>query len=217
MCDPSTLGMAAMSAIGTKMQMDAQSEAADRQQAALNAALEQNDQYSQKAEQTALQNAEEYTPETRAQRFDESRTAAGDSLVQSLIGSRESNPVKVGASGRLSQEFSTDKAKASADQYQQSIDMARLMGKMRGASDMLTNEGYKNADYSSQLGLIGRNAQGAYQAAQPGISAAGRVDNGSMLAGGLMSGVGNAGLTSSLGKSMAGMFGKTPAVTIGGG
>lgn len=211
MCDPATIAYGFASLAGTKMQIDAQEEAADRQQAALNAALEQNDQYSQQAEHVAMQNAAEYTPGTRAQRFDEARTAAGDSLAQQLTASREAAPVKLGASGRLSEEFNTDSAKASADQYQQSIDMARLMGKMRGASDMLTNEGYTNADYASQLGLIGRNAQGAYQAAQPGINAAGRVDQGSMLAGGLAQGVGMAGMSSSLGKSMAGMFGNSGA------
>ena len=208
--------MAAMAG-GTAIQATAQNDAADRQQAALNAALEQNDRYSQKAEQTAMQNAAEYAPDTRAQRFEETRTAAGDSLAQQLTAARESAPVKLAASGRLSETFDTESAKSSADQFQKSIDMARLMGKMRGASDMLTEEGYKNADYASQLGIIGRNAQGAYQAAQPGINAAGRVDQGSMLAGGLLQGAGTAGLSSSLGKSMQGMFGGAPKMTIGGG
>jgi hypothetical protein len=71
---------------------------------------------------------------------------------------------------------------------------------------MLMEEGFRNADYASQLSQIGRNAQGTYQAAQPGIAAAGQVNSGKMLGGGLISGVGMAGLSSSLGKGMADMF-----------
>lgn len=210
MCEPistGTLVSAGLMAAGTYMQMQAQEEAAQRQQQALNATLEQQDQYNRAAEQKSMENAQEYQPEKRAQRFENARQEAGDSLVQQLTTAREQAPKTEQASGRLSQEFLTGQAKAAADQFQQSVDMARLMGKMRGPQDMLNEEGYTNADYASQLAVIGRNARGAYQAAQPGIEAAGRADSGSMLAGGMLQGVGTAGLSSRLGKELDGIFG----------
>lgn len=209
---------AALAGAGTKMQMDAQNSAAKRQQQAIDAALRQQDEYSRQAEQTAMKNADEYRPEARMERFEEARQKAGDSLAGQLVKAREQAPVNVaGGGGRLSQTFDAARATAQADQFQRSVDLARMMGKMRGASDMLMEEGFRNADYASQLSQIGRNAQGAYQAAQPGIAAAGQVNSGKMLGGGLISGVGMAGLSSSLGKEMAGLFGKKPVVTIGGG
>ena len=201
MCNPA-IAMLAVSAAGTYMQSEAQNDAADKQQRAINASLEQQDQFSQKAEAKALENADQYDAKDRLVKFDETRQAAGDSLAQQLTTAREAAPQTTQPSGRMSQEFLTGDAKAKADQFEQSINMAQLMGKMRGAGDMLTNEGYKNADYASQLGIIGRNAQGSGQAAQPGIASAGRVDSGSMLAGGLLSGLGSAGLSSGLGAGM---------------
>ena len=96
----------------------------------------------------------------------------------------------------------TGDATAKANQLEQSIANAKLMGNMRGGSDMLTNEGYQNADYASQLGLIGRNAQGSANAAQAGINAAGQVDGTTSMLGGLASGLGTSYLGSKLGKSM---------------
>lgn len=132
------IAMAALSGFGTKMQMDAQNNAANRQQAALQAALERQDRYSEQAERIAMQNAQEYRPDARAARIEMAREAAGDSLAGQPIKAREAAPIKTQAAGRLSQAFNTDAAQSQADQLQESINMARLMGRMRGAGDMLT-------------------------------------------------------------------------------
>lgn len=209
MCDP-TLASIAATAAGGIMQMQAQNEAAERQQRAINAALEQQDTYARAAERAALENAQEYRPEVRTQRFLDTRASAGDSLARQLVTARESAPKVGGEAGRLSEAFLTGQARAEADQLQKSIDMARLMGKVRGTNDMLTNESLVNADFASRLGQIGRNATGAYNAAQPGIAAAGRVNNGAMFAGGLMQGLGSAGMT-----RMGSLFGtQAPAPVI---
>lgn len=208
MCEPTTIAALAVAAGGAYMQSDAQNDAADKQQKAINASLEQQDQMSQKAEQKALENADEYQAKTRLARFDETRADAGDSLAQQLTTSREAAPQTAQPSGRMSQAFLTGDANAKADQFEQSINMAQLMGKMRGAGDMLTNEGYTNADYASQLGIIGRNAQGSAAAAQPGIINAGRVNSGQMALGGGMQAIGTSYLGSSLGKGMNEAIGK---------
>jgi hypothetical protein len=177
---------------GTYVQNEAANDAADRQQAAMNAALEQSDSFSKKAEDTAMLNAQEYAPEARAQRFDTARQDAGESLAQQLTQSREKVTAPEQASGRLSEAFSTASAKSQADQLQTSLDMARAMGRVRGANDMMTEEGLINADYASQLGTIGRNAGGSMNAAGVGINAAGMPDNNQMALGGLAQGLGSA-------------------------
>lgn len=208
MCDAMSAIAAAASLYGSKMQADAQNEAADRQQSAVNASLEQQDQYSKQAEGKALENADQYKADDRLKKFEESRADAGDSLAQSLTSSREAAPAPSQAAGRMSQEFLTGDASAKADQFAKSINMAQLMGKMRGAGDMLTDEGYTNADYASQLGAIGRNAQGSAAAAKPGIIGAGKVDGGAMALGAGLSSIGTGYLGSNLGSGMNEAIGK---------
>ena len=192
MCDFASIAMAAFSAAGSFMQQQAQEEAADRQQDAINAQLEQQDNYNRQAEQKGLENADEYKIEDRTKRFEEARQDAGESLAQNLIKSREEAPASTVASGRLSAAFDADRATKQASQLQDSLNMARLMGNMNGTRQMLGDEAITNANYASDLNTIGRNARGSYSAAQPGIQAAGQVDGGSMALGGLMQGVGSA-------------------------
>lgn len=213
MCGWTYAAAALIAAYGAKTQSDAQNEAADRQQAALNAALEQSDQWNQKAEQKALENADEYKSQDRQQRFEEARQEAGDSLAQNLVKSREEAPSTTVASGKVSDAFTSDRASKLADQFQESIDMARLMGNMKGTGNMLGDEALTNADYASDLNTISRNAKGDWNAAQPGIAAAGKVDSGAMALGGLAQGLGTAYLGSGLGSA----FGSSsPALTSSG-
>lgn len=195
---------AAAAAYGANAQAEATNDAADKQAAAMNAALEQQDQWSRKAEEKAIDNAQEYEMTDRTQKFEDTRQAAGDSLAQSLIKSREQSSAPDQAAGRLSESFTTDRASKLSDQFQESVDMARLMGKMRGTRDMIGNEAITNADYASQMGIIGRNAQGDYSAAQPGIAQAGRVDGTKMATGALMQSLGTSYLASGLGSAFGG-------------
>ena len=213
MCDPMSAGMAAVSLVGAKMQSDAQNDAINRQQKAINSALEQQDQYSRQAEGKALVNAQNYDMGKRLQSFDTAREEAGKSLAQQLTQTRETSPNPSQAAGRMSQEFLSGSAKAAADQFEKSINMAQLMGRMRGASDMVTQEGYRNADYASQLGQIGRNAQGAARSSEIGIKNAGRVNGGQVALGSGLSHIGTSYLSSSLGKALGNMF--EPSITAG--
>lgn len=207
------LAAAAASAAGSYMQSSAANDAAERQQKALNASLLQQDEFSRKAESKALENAGEYDMTKRTQRLEDARTNAGDSLTQSLVKSREEGITPEQAEGRVSDAFTTDRATKMANQFQKSVDMARLMGNMRGTQDMLGNEGIMNADYASQLATIGRNAGGAYGASQPGIMAAGKVDAGKMGMGALMQSAGTTALGNSLGSYFGGTSGPSPTMS----
>ncbi|MCB4358421.1 hypothetical protein [Quatrionicoccus australiensis] len=194
--------MAALAAGGSYMQSEAANDAADRQAAALNSAMEQQDNWAKKAEAKAMENAQEYDMTDRTDRLNAAREQAGNSLVDSLVKSREQLGAGEQATGKLSDAFITDQQGKMANQFQRSVDMARLMGKMRGVQDMLGQEGIKNADYANQLGIIGRNAKGALDAAQPGIIAAGKIDSGKAALGSFMSSVGSSGLGSGFGGSL---------------
>lgn len=189
---------------GAKVQSDASNDAVDRQAAALNAAMEQQDVWARKAEGKALDNAQEYDMTDRTQRLDESKQAAGDSLVQSLIKSREETGSPEQASGKVSESFTADRASKLADQFQTSVDNARLMGNMNGVQNMLGNEGIMNADYASQLRTIGRNAGGSWNAAQPGIATAGKVDANKVALGSMLQAAGTSYLGGQLGSAFGG-------------
>lgn len=189
---------AAAAAYGANAQAEAQNDAADRQAAALNAAMEQQDQWSKKAEQKAMDNAQEYDMQNRTQRMEDTQQAATDSLTNSLVKSREEIGSPDVAEGKLSDTFTADRAQKMSDQFQKSVDMARLMGKMRGVQDMLGNEAITNADFASQMNTIGRNARGDYSAAQPGIAQAGKVNAGKMATGALAQSLGTSYLTNGM-------------------
>lgn len=198
------LAAAAAAAYGSNQQAEAANDAADRQAQAMNNALEVQDQQNRKAEGKALENADEYQMEDRTKRLEETKQKAGDSLVQSLTQSREEGVSPDQASGKLSDSFTADRASKMADQFQQSVDNARLMGRMNGVGNMLGNEGIMNADYASQLNTIGRNANGSWNAAQPGIAVAGKVDSGKVTTGALLQSLGTSYLGSSLGSAFGG-------------
>ena len=211
------IAAAAAAAGGAYMQADAANDAADRQAAALNAAMEQQDQWNKKAEQKALDNAQEYDMEKRTNRLAEAMQDAGDSLTQSLVTSREQIGLPDQASGKISDEFTADRSSKLADQFQKSVDMARLMGRMRGVQDMLGNEAVNNADYASQLGIISRNAQGDEAASKPGIIKAGKVNAGKATAGALMQSLGTSYLGSGLGSGFSSSSGAGANVGNGAG
>ena len=189
---------------GANQQAEAQNEAQQRQADALNAALAGQDEFNKMAERKAMENAQEYDMTDRTKRFEETRKEAGDSLVGSLVQSREQSVPIEQASGRVSDSFTSDRATKMADQFQKSVDMARLMGNMRGQQDMLGNEAIMNADYASQLNTIGRNAKGTYDAAQPGILNAGKVDTGKVTTGAIAQSIGTAYLMNGLGSAFGG-------------
>lgn len=195
---------AAAAAGGTYMQTEAANDAADRQAAVLNDAMEQQDQWSRKAEGKALENADQYDMTDRTQRFEDTRQQAGDSLVESLVKSRAESATPDQASGRLSESFSADRATKLADQFQKSVDNARLMGNMRGTQDMLGNEAIMNADYASQLNTIGRNARGDLDAVRPRMELAGKVNAGQVALGSLLQSASKSYLGSGLGSAFGG-------------
>jgi len=209
---------AAVAAAGAYMQSDAANDAADRQKKALNEALAEQDAYAKQAENVALENADQYEANKRIERLTEAKQEAGDSLTQQLISARESTPSTAQTSGRISKEFEAATNQSEADTLQSSLDLARLMGNMRGTNDMLTNEAYMNADYASDLGLIGRNASSTWNGAQPGIVAAGQVDSLQSGLGAGMSALGTSYLGSSLGKAFSATpTTSAPAGTLGSG
>lgn len=201
---------------GAYMQNEAANDASDRQSRMISDQLEEQDRMSQRAEQTTLENAKQYDPKTRIARYLDAGEAAGDTLVADLTASREqqglSGEKSDRAAGRLSEAFTTGKAAAAADEYQRSVDMARRMGKMRGAGDMMLDESLNNAEYALDGGMIGSEAARKYRVAQAGISGV-RPDNSALMVGGLLQGAGSAGLSSAgkLSSSGTGMGSKSVA------
>lgn len=196
---------AAAAAYGANAQAEATNDAADRQAKAMADALEQQDVWSRKAEEKAIDNAQEYDMTDRTQKFEDTRQAAGESLAQSLIKSREQSTAPDQAAGRLSETFTTDRADKLSKQFQESVDTARLMGKMRGTQDMLGNEAIQNADYASQMNTIGRNARGDLASLRPTLELAGKVDANKVATGALMKSLGTQYLAGGLGSA----FGST--------
>lgn len=145
---------ALVAAAGTAYSVNAQSEAESERQKAATAQLLRDQGYQQKQIQLATQNAEQYDPKNREVAGQKAVDTAADSLTQSLVKSREASINTPDAAGKVSKDFTTGKARTAASELQRSTDIARLMAKLRGPTDLRANESLINADYAGTGGSL---------------------------------------------------------------
>lgn len=201
-------GAAAATVAGNAMQQQAQDEAADRtrQQIAANQALDSN--YQKKAIDLVTQNADQYKPEERQQNEQQSIDTAQKSLTGSLIAAREDQAAPAATSGKVSNDFTTGQATTAANELQRSTNIARLMARMRGPSDMRAGEAMANADFAGQGGSLA-NDRGA-------MAAAGNTDVGTIQPDGTQMLLGGAAQQVGMGALANGLMKKAkPAATMG--
>ena len=167
--------------IGTGMQMYEQSQAQQRQRQAVQAQQEASDRYAAQSRALDEQNAQQYMPQQRLA----TQNGIQDQAVASLQGAVDNPaiPELKPYSGRVSSDFVQGAAQSAADARMRALNLARLMGKTRGPSDLRLAEAQANADFGSQQGIVGSNAHAAYRAALPGIEQAGQPNPLLMLAG----------------------------------
>ena len=154
MCGPAAPYI--ISAVGAAMSYKAQSDAAKERKKILQQGEDKNDIYNKQIIETIDKNSEQYDPNARAVANDEARTAAGESLTSYLTAARDSGMGEINETtqGKVSNIYDIDKAKRTVKQAEQAKTIARLMGNVRGANDLRINEGYVNADATSQIGNL---------------------------------------------------------------
>jgi hypothetical protein len=178
---------------GTGLQMKASADAADKQQSIINQAAQEDERLNKKREITTNNFAKQtFTPETRAQNFENAAKSNETSLVDALMKASGGNlsDVKRGAEGNLSSDYTRASGAATAASTADILKRARLMSKTNAPSLLYGQDALAGGQMQSDLSGLdsaGRRNNGTTDLL---ISMAG--DKGSLM-GGLLTGLGAAG------------------------
>jgi len=216
MCiDPATAAMLAVAAGGTAIQMDAQQSAITRQQRAQEAATLEQDGFRRKNSDLLMGAAQQYNGTDREAAATTQQAAAGDKL-NTAVTSNQLAQLGPGAAanGTVSREFTALQGQRLMDGLKKAADTARLMGNLRGFDNLKQAEAATTANSAIEQGVNSAAARSQWEAAQPRIANAGRVNQGQMILGSLL----QAG-SGAIGGGMAGLFNGTvgPGIAAGAG
>lgn len=203
MCiDPATAIMIATAVGGTAIQMDAQQSAAKRQAREQEAAMLEQQGFRQKNADLLMNSAQQYNGTDREAAAATQQAAAGDKL-NAAVASNQLAALGPGAAanGTVSREFTALQGQRLMEGLKKAADTARLMGNLRGFDNLKQGEAAVNANSAIDQGVNSATARSQWEAAQPRIANAGRVNTGQMLLGSLL----QAG-SGAIGKAGAGLF-----------
>lgn len=188
MCDPVSAAVV-IGGLGVGTKYFAQEDAASNRKKAVGRAQDWQDKASRKTLDTSMTNAQQYDPTARAQ----ANTQAQDTATHSLQGYLEAaKQPSEAVKGAVSSVFSTGRAERTLADANRATTLARLFGKMRGATDLRSIEGLNNADAATRVAGMARNKANMAGAQSVDIQEAGTPDPTLMLLGSLMSGYGMA-------------------------
>lgn len=216
MCiDPATAIALAAAAGGTAIQMDAQQSAVKRQQREQEAATLEQQGFRQKNADLTMGAAQQYNGVDREQAAITQQAAAGDKL-NTAVTSNQLAQLGPGAAanGTVSREFTALQGQRLMEGLKKASDTARLMGNLRGFDNLRQGEAATTANSAIEQGVNSASARSQWEAAQPRIANAGRVNQGQMLLGGILSAASGA-----IGNAGAGLFNGTvgPGIAAGAG
>lgn len=176
------------------MNVQANEDAADRQQKIINnAAAETADKNNQKANIVETFAEDIYNPATRDQSYEQAATDNESSLVDALLRANggSDGAIRKSAEGNLSSDYTRAKAASTALATEDILKRAKLMGRSNAAGNMFNNELLKRGQLNSDIAGINSSINRTNNAANAALSG---VRNTGSLAGGLLTGLGSAGM-----------------------
>jgi hypothetical protein len=216
MCiDPATAIALATAVGGTAIQMDAQQSAAKRQAREQEAATLEQQGFRNKNADLLMGAAQQYNGTDREVAATAQQAAAGDKL-NTAVQSNQLAQLGPGAAanGTVSREFTALQGQRLMEGLKKAADTARLMGNLRGFDNLKQGEAATTANSAIEQGVNSAAARSQWEAAQPRIANAGRVNSGQMLLGSVLSAASGA-----IGNAGAGLFNGTvgPGISAGAG
>lgn len=196
MCDPATaMGIsAAISAGGTYLNYEANQDAADRQQKIINNAAEEAARKNNQKANIVENFAEDiYNPATRDEAYEQAATKNESSLVDALLRANggSEGAIRKTADGNLSSDYTRAKAASTALATEDILKRAKLMGRQNAGGNMFNDELLKRGQLNSDIAGINSSINRTNNAASAALSG---VRNNGSLAGGLLAGLGSAGV-----------------------
>ena len=194
MCTGLEIAALAATAGGTYMQSKAASDANNQRLMIARQAEEENQRINKAGEETVNDFAEKtFGAENRDERYEEAAQTRETSLAEALSSAR-TTPEQ--ASGNVSSDYLQARQTSDAGAQAEAAKRAKLLARTGATSLMYGQEGMMGGQLSSDLAGLSDKSRRNSRYAQ---NAAGNV-NGDSLAGGLLAGLGGAGLSSAASK-----------------
>lgn len=189
MCTGAEIAGLALAAGGTVMQQMSAGDAADEQRRIINqAAAETENKNVQKQNLITNHTADVYGADNRDKRYEDAATKNEGSLTDALLSANGGNTGEVTqeAQGSLSNDYTRNKAAATAAASDDILKRIRLMARSNASGLMYNDEQLKGGQLSSDVAGINSDINRTNNAAN---TALGGVRNNGSLAGGLLTGL----------------------------
>lgn len=177
---------------GTAIQYNSSRQAARRAQEASMAAMQRQNEYQRQAAEAAAKRAQEYKAEDRGKEQEEIVSDLEQTYLKPTLSAQEINADAATTQGDVSDDYKAAKAKSDANVDSLAKTFANLIAKSQAASQLRVNEGYKNADAASRIGLLKNFAQGTGAVDQMKIQNAANSGASGQFLGGLLGAAGSA-------------------------
>lgn len=179
---------AALSGVGTLMQMNVADDAAKKQQRIINQNAEEQKVLNEKKAKTIEDfTAKTYNAADRLNNYETAATNQENSLVDALktANGAEGGKINSDVEGNLSNDYDRKRAESTANATSDILKRARLMARTNASGLMYNNEALQGGDLASDVGMITSDQNRLNRDTQ---TALGGVRNTGSLAGGLLSG-----------------------------
>lgn len=148
----------------------------NRQSREVGNAMRRQREYQQQAEKIAMDNANDFQQDTRAERQNEIREQLTGQYYKPVEATQTDNASKAAVQGNVSSDYLQAKAASDTSQLKAAKDFAGLYGQQDSAYRLRQDEGLKMADNANQIARINNFSRGMDSVDQYAIQQAGRPD-----------------------------------------
>lgn len=149
---------------------------ASRQSRIAQEAMKRQRDYQRQAEKIALDNANDYQQDTRADNQEKIADELTENYYKPVEAAQTVNALNATTQGNVSQDY--QQAKSASDTFQQKTahELARLLGRQNSAYRLRQNEAIKMAGNANEIARLNNFAKGRMNVDEYAIEAAGRPD-----------------------------------------
>lgn len=199
--DPITIASLISMVAGSYMQHQAQQDAIGRQQRVIQQGLQQQRELQQQAEKKAMDTAQTFKTEDRNVEQQKIADTTTQNLAQPVEQAQNLRAEQQSVQGNTSDAYKNAKAKSDVQTLQNAQQLARMLGKVSSAGRLRANEAVNILNAGQGIDQLNSFSRGDQAANQIALQGAGQVDPNAMMVGGILQGVGSAGMAGGFGGS----------------
>lgn len=146
----------------------------NRQNREIQNAMRRQREYQQQAEKVAMDNANDFQQDTRADKQNEIKQQLTEQYYKPVEATQTTNASNATVQGNVSSDYQQAKAASDANQLKEAKDFAGLYGQQESAYRLRQNEGMKMNANANEIARLNNFANGRYNVDQYAIQQAGK-------------------------------------------